>query len=131
MKRDFDSALSDTQAAIKLAPNNPYYYLASGQIYHEKGSYQDAIASFKKSIELKTTDTDVNYYLARSYNKAGEFVNQGLAGIEAIKSGTKYPGETYDLIGQALQINKKYEEAAEAYERAIIAKPDIYEVNGF
>jgi superkiller protein 3 len=131
MKRDFDSALSDTQAAIRLAPSNPYYYLASGQIYHEKGSYQEAIDSYKKSIELGTTDADVNYYLAKSYNKAGQTIQQGLAGIEAIKKGTKFPGETWNLIGQALQINKKLEEAAEAYERSLIAKTDIYEVYGF
>jgi len=131
MNGDYDSALGDAQAAIRLVPNNPYFYLALGQIYHEKGAFTEAIAAYQRSIELKTQDKDVNYHLAKSYNKIGDLEQQERAAREALKNGTRFAGESWNLIGLSLQSRKRYEEAIDAYERALIANPEMYEVYNF
>lgn len=130
MKRDYDGALADAQAAMKIVPNNPYYHVAVGEIYHEKGATQEAINSFKKAIELGSTNTDVNYYLAKSYGRAGDFSQQAIAADAAVKKGTKFQGESWLLIGQSREAGKEFAAAADAYEKALTAKPNLYELYG-
>jgi tetratricopeptide (TPR) repeat protein len=131
LKGDLAGALADLEAAIKAAPANANFQVGAGLVYHEKGQFQEAIAAFRKAVDLGSTDPNVNYYLAKSYNRVRDFDQQGAAAEEAIRNSTKYIGESWNLVGQSRQIAGNRAGAIDAYERALIAKPDQPEVYSF
>lgn len=126
-RKDFDAALSDAQAGLRLQPSSSYFNLAVGDAYRGKGDYRNSLNSYKRAAELDTKNADVHYFIALCHNQLGEFLNQGFAGLKAIEKGTKYKGESWEYVGQALQFGKKYEDSARAFEQAIAAKPDLKE----
>jgi tetratricopeptide (TPR) repeat protein len=127
-KKNYDSALKDVQEALKIEPANNTLILGLANIYRFQGAYKDAVGVYKKVAEIESNNPDVHYFLALSYFKTGDFQAQGLAASEAVKRNTQFIGESYYLLGDALQKSKKYDEAIQAYERALNAKPDIFEI---
>jgi len=123
-KRNYDAALEDVQQGLRLEPSNVVFTSALGDIYLGKQDFQNAIASYKKSIELDPNNGDVYYFLALSYAQTGDYTQQRLMAIEAVKKNTGYAGESYRLIGDALSLAKKPADAILAYERALNVKPD-------
>jgi tetratricopeptide (TPR) repeat protein len=124
--KNYDAALKDALVASQLDPNNITYTLALGDIYRMKESYRDAATYYKKASEQDPNNSDVPYFLAVSYANLGEFDNQGMAALEALKRKTKYVGESNYYVADSLYKQKKIDEAAEFYQRAIEIKPDIY-----
>jgi tetratricopeptide (TPR) repeat protein len=70
-------------------------------------------------------NADLYYYIAFTYAKLGEYIPQGVAALKAIQNGTRYLGDAWFLVGNSFQIEKKYNESANAYEKAISAKPEL------
>lgn len=125
-KQDYDAALDDVLAASRLDSGNASYNFAAGDIYRQKKNYQEAINYYKKGLQSDANYGDAYYFMAESYFFLGDYLNQGFAGLDALKKNTKYVGESYYYVGDALYKAKKYDEAIEYYERAINVKPDIY-----
>lgn len=124
--KNYDAALTDALGASRLDPNNVTYNMALGDIYRLKESYGDAAPYYKKAAELDQNNSDAQYFLAVSYANLGETEQQGLAALEALKRKTKYVGESYFYVADALNKGRKFDEAAEFYEKSIDLKPDIY-----
>jgi tetratricopeptide (TPR) repeat protein len=124
--KNYDAALNDALEASKLDPNNATYNLAIGDVYRIKESWGDAVVYYKKAAEQDSKNGDVYYFLALSYSNLGDAPQQGLAALEALKKNTKYVGECYFYVADALNRSKKFNEAAEYYEKAINVKPEIY-----
>jgi tetratricopeptide (TPR) repeat protein len=59
---EVDSAIVALSEAIKIDPNNAFVYYNRGLTYSEKGDTVNAIADFKKALELNT-DEDFNEQL--------------------------------------------------------------------
>lgn len=127
-KKDYDSALSDLQEAIKLNPSNASYNRKLGDIYLGKEQWRDALIAYKTSAQLNQADADVYYFMAFSHYNLGETPAQEVAALEAIKRNTKYTGESYFLIGDVLQKGGRFDEAVQTYQKALGIKPDIYGV---
>ena len=127
-KQNYDAALNDVRQGLRIEPNNSYLTLALGSIYLMKESYQDAIDTYNKVLSTNPNLPDVHYFVAFSYSRLGNFEQQELAAIEAIKKNTQYAGESYKLIGDALAVGRKPKEAILAYERALNVKPEMQEV---
>jgi len=126
-KKNYDLALKDVQEALKTEPANNNLNLGLANIYRAQGSCQDALTVYKKFIEVEPNIADVYYYMADCYAKSGDFQSQETAAAEAVKRNTQFAGESNYLLGEALQKNKKYDEAVQAYQQAINIKPDIFE----
>jgi tetratricopeptide (TPR) repeat protein len=124
--KNYDAALKDAQVAAQLDPNNATYLIALGDIYRMKESYSDAAANYKKASEIDQNNSDLPYFLALSYANLNDPVNQGAAALEALKRKTKYVGESSFYVADSLYKQKKTDEAAEFYKRAIDVKPDLY-----
>ena len=124
--KNYDAALKDAQVASQLDPNNIVYTMALADIYRMKENYREAATYYKKAVEQDPNNSDVAYYLAVSYANLGDAGNQGMAALEALKRKTKYVGESNYYVADALYKQKKIDEAAEFYQRAIEIKPDIY-----
>ncbi len=124
--KNYDAALSDAIAAVKLDPNNATYNLAIGDIYRMKENYTDAIPYYKKAAEQDPKNADVSYFLAVCYEKTGDTENQALAVVEALKRNTKFKAEANLMAAESLNKLKKFDEAIPYYEQVINLKPEIY-----
>lgn len=127
-KQNYDAALSDVQQGLRIEPNNNYLTLALGDVHRLKESFEEAITAYNKALTTNPNLPDVHYFIALSYGRLGNYTQQGLSAIEAVKKGTKYTGESYRLIGDALVVEKKLDDAILAYERALNVKPELQEV---
>ena len=47
---DMDRGLSDIEAAIKLVPDNPAFYIGRAQVFLQKGNFQDALDSLDEVL---------------------------------------------------------------------------------
>ncbi|HRH40109.1 MAG TPA: tetratricopeptide repeat protein [Pyrinomonadaceae bacterium] len=128
-KKDFDNALHDLQAALQARPNDNLLLIAAGDIYRAKNMDREAISAYEKAAPTAPNGADLFYIIAVSYANLGEYVPQGVAALKAVQKQTRFLGESWYLIGDAFQRQRKFDDAAAAYERAISAKPDF--VNSF
>lgn len=125
-KKNLDAALADAQKGLQLAPTDAAFNLAIGEIYLAKNSYDEALAAFQQALRLEAKNADINYFIALTYQNLGDSEKQQTFANEAVKQNTKYPGESYFLVGDALQKSKNYNEAIEAYRKTLTVKPDYY-----
>ncbi|MBK8812582.1 MAG: tetratricopeptide repeat protein [Acidobacteria bacterium] len=125
-KGDYDAAFRDASEAARIEPKNANYQFALGDIFKAKKQYPEAIESYKRGLQFRPNEADVHYNLAESYANVGDYLNQGFAALDALKYKTRFVGESYFLVADALYRAKKYDEAIEYYERAINVKPEIY-----
>lgn len=129
-QKNYDAALEDVRQALRIEPSNAYFHLALGDCHRGKNDFRGALAAYQKAAQLDQSNGDAHYFIALSHNQLGEYTQQGFAGLKAIEKNTKYKGESWEYVGQALVAGKKYEEAAQAYENALLARPDSKDVYG-
>lgn len=125
-RKNYDAALDDARNAQKLDPKSQEFNLAIGELQLAKGSYQESLDIFQKAVQTNPNNADLYFYIASAYAGIGDAGKQISAATEAVNKNTKFLGESYFLIAEARRKDKKYAEAAEAYQKAISAKPDIY-----
>ncbi len=71
-QRDFDAASERLQKAKKLAPQNGHIYYLLGLVEAGKGHSAEAIADFKKAIELDPKNLIATYRLAEETEREGD-----------------------------------------------------------
>lgn len=125
-KRQFDDAMRDVQLAKASEPNNDYFHIAEGQVLHEQRRFREAIASYRRALELGTKNTNIHYLLALSYNGVGEWEQQEAFADMALKSATTFPDMAWFLLGDAQQRLRKYDSAMRSYQNAMSVNPDLY-----
>lgn len=123
-RKNYDLALVDAQNGLKLDPNNQTFNSAVGELLFAKGSYSEALDLFQKSILLNPDQPDLYYYVAASNAGLGNTDKILPAANEAVKRNTKFLGESFFMIAEAMRKDKNYSEAAAAYQRTISAKPE-------
>ncbi len=84
---------------------------------------------YEKAAPFVQNSADLYYAIAFTYAKLGEPTPQGIAALNAVQKGTRFLGESWFLVGDSFQRSRKFNEAADAYEKAISAKPDL--INSF
>ena len=53
MQKEYAKAISDYTAALELDPRFPGAYLNRGNVHHQKGAYQEALADLSKAVSLE------------------------------------------------------------------------------
>ena len=71
-QRDFDAASERLQKARKLAPQNGHIYYLLGLVETGKGGSAEAIADFRKAIELDPKNLIAMYQLAEEIEREGD-----------------------------------------------------------
>lgn len=125
-QKNYEAALKDVEQGLQLDPTNLTFNLAVGELNFAKGEYQKALTAYQKAAEIDPNNADTRYSIAACHAALGNTDSQLESALQAIKGNTKYVGESYFLIGDGYQKNRKLAEAADAYRRAMSAKPDIY-----
>ena len=126
-KKDYDAARRDLQELIKLDPKNAVYAKNLGDIHLGKQEWNEALTAYRAVQQANPNDPDIYYFIALASSGQGNLDQQEINASDSIRKGTKYAGEAHFLLGDALQKRKRFEEAASEFQKAIEAKPDIYE----
>ena len=125
--KNYDAALRDVQEGLKL-DSGFYFNNALGDIYRTRTDWQNALIAYRTAAQLEPNNGDVQFWIAFSSFALIDTKTQESAAQEAVKKSTKFMGESFFLIGDALYKNGKNDEALQAFQRAINIKPDIREV---
>jgi tetratricopeptide (TPR) repeat protein len=118
-KGDYDGALADVREALKIQPNNAPLILKEADINAMKGNDQEALVAYQKAVAQDPRDPNLYYKIAALQAKLGNTNGQVSAAEEAIKRNTQYLGDAFYLAADGYVKQKRYEEAEQAYTRAI------------
>jgi superkiller protein 3 len=127
-KKNYDAALDDVKKGLQLDPDNRDLRLALADISYGQGSYQEALDAYQKVLPTAANRGDVYFRIASSYEKLGDFQHAIDNAQNAVRNGTRYVGDAYMLIGDGYRRLKKWDEAGDAYQRAMAAKPGSYDL---
>ncbi len=118
----FDKALESYNRAIELNPESPIIMTNRGDTYRKTGQNEAAFEDYSKAISM-------NDQLALPYNQRGLLYNNVgdyQAAIsdfqEALKRDPNY-GSAQGNLADALRFANQFEEAVNAYSRALISAP--------
>lgn len=103
---------------IKKAPLKARGYNNYGVALSEEGDYDQAIASYKKAIDLDPYYSDPHSNLAVAYSMLGNIDDAIISLQSAIRITPNYP-EAYNNLGTLLLQKKEYAQAQQAFEVAL------------
>lgn len=127
-RKDLPAALADARMALQANPDDQALLQAAGGISFELNNYADALEFFSRAAKKDSNNGDLHYSVARAHYALGNTQGEAAAAEEALKKRTKFVGESYFLLGDAYYKQGRGDEAIETYKKAILAKPDIYEL---
>lgn len=94
-------AVSATQQAVILDPNNPQEYLTLGGLYFQLGQYDNAIIMFQRAVALKQDYANAYYNLGHSYEQKGDLQN-ALAQYQIVKQLMQNDPTNYKKISDEI-----------------------------
>jgi len=107
-----DLALEEFKKAVKEDPKNPYFQKGLGLAYAAKRQWKDAIASFRKALELNPYYVDVRNDLAAALIGSGDREGGKKEFLSAFSEPTNpTPEISARNLGQAYLEEKNYAEA--------------------
>ena len=116
--KDYDGALADLDAAIRLIPSNANFYCARGIAYIEMGQHEKAMEELEVAIELDPNSTKPLFVKANFHLGKGEF-KEAIADVHrAIELNPRW-SDLHWIGGTARFLLGEYEEAIEDFSRAI------------
>jgi len=68
----FSSAKNEVEKLIKSDPNNARYYTILGDLYKANNKNDEALAAYKKSLEINPNEISTHFELADYYRDSGE-----------------------------------------------------------
>ncbi|KAG0035436.1 TOM (translocase of outer membrane) complex component [Podila clonocystis] len=120
---DARKIMIDFGAAISLDPKNATIYFLRGQNYLFSGNPQIALRDFQKASELDPNYEKAHAHLANAIADMGE-VKRALTMLKDLTE--KFPNSwfIYNTYAKILCLNRQYEEAIKAYDKAISIAPE-------
>jgi tetratricopeptide (TPR) repeat protein len=117
----YEDALADFNRAIELKPNYTWTIAHRGETYRQMERYQDALADFDRAIELKPNDAWTIARRGETYRQMERYQDALADFNQAIELEPKYEHEGRKEIGLVLLALRRYEAAAEAFLKALVA----------
>jgi Tfp pilus assembly protein PilF len=125
-----DLALQEFKRAVKEDPKNPYFQKGLGLAYAAKREWKDAIAAFRKALELNPYYADVRNDLATALIGSGDREGGKREFLGAFSDPTNpTPEISARNLGQAYLEEKNYPEAINWFRTSLNrnkAYPDPY-----
>ena len=119
---DFDTAIEDYQAAIRLNPAYPEAHKGLGQVFLHKGNLDGAIAELKESVRLKPEDAQTHRNLGSALLLKND-LNGALAEVgEAIRLEPNNPQGHY-FLANLYRAKSMPKEAAQEHEKFLKLSP--------
>lgn len=120
----YEPAVQEMEAAVRLAPQDPVMLQALGVLYESRREYDKALGAFAQALHAQP-----NYFPAH-VNRGGIFLQQGKPGqaLEEFKQATHIAPKDpagYLGMGQADEASFQPDAAREAYKWAFQAAPNF------
>ncbi|MEZ5425253.1 MAG: tetratricopeptide repeat protein [Pyrinomonadaceae bacterium] len=128
MKKNYDDALADLRKGLEIDPTDIRLREGLGNVYYAKESFREALAAYNDVVERIPNNGNTYYNMAVSYYNLGKAGEQRSAAQNAINNGTQFMAQSFILIADSYAKERKFEEAAEAYEKSLNLRQDIFPV---
>jgi Tfp pilus assembly protein PilF len=123
-------AIEEFKRAIKEDKDNPYFYKGLGLAYASEKSFDDAIAAFRKALDINPYYVDVRNDLGSALVLSGRREEGKKEFLEAFNDPTNPTPEVSSRnLGQAFFEEKRYDEAFNWFKTSLSrnkAYPDAY-----
>lgn len=125
---DIDNAAREFENAIRADCRFPYPYRALGEIYFNKGRYEDALEHLEKAIELDPDWIEALGLAADTLIELGDTRKAAPLLERALRGDPGNPRYSAQL-GRILIAEGDFSDAVELLEGALRANPDDYKLN--
>lgn len=122
INKQIDEAALRLRAAVDKDPSNPRALRLLGQLRREQFEVQEAVKWLLEATKADPSDGEAWFQLALAQNDLGDNAEAESSAEKAtrlIVDNTKY----WYVYGEMLRINKKPEQASDAYYKALAIKP--------
>jgi non-specific serine/threonine protein kinase len=121
---EVEAAKRSVDEALRLAPDSPDVNRCAGAYYYwGLSDYPRAITHFKRTIELRPSDSYAHSMLGAALRGLGRFDEALSAQLKATELDPRVAEHCRDA-GDTLQVMRRYAEADRLYEQAINLEPD-------
>ncbi len=120
--RNGDGALQAYLSAARIDPSDPAGLFRSGEVYTKAGKYQEAVKQFQLVARINPKFPLTHYNLAKVYFKSGT----GDLALKELKEEERLNprlADPWELSGDINLTLRKYQQAAQDYQRASELKP--------
>lgn len=118
---------AEAEEALRLDPDLPQAHSALGWSYYVEGDYRKALEEYDIALEGLPNDADIIAAIGYTHRRLGDWPQVFTAYEEATALSPRNANLIYDLGGHSFLATRRYEDAAEAYQRAEILAPDLYD----
>ena len=126
--KNYDAALSDVNSGLAIDASNMDFRLAQGDLNFVNGRFQEALAAYEQALVATPNNAELYLNVAKIHYNLGNTDKQASAAQEAINRRTLGLADAYLLLGDAFQKKRDYPAATEAYQKALAANPNSYEL---
>lgn len=126
-QKDYDKALQDIRSALAIAPRDITFLKGLGEVQLARNALPEALDALQRAAKIAPNDAEVDYFMSRVYFANGNVKEQERTAASALAKGTRYVGEAHYFLGDARQKQRNNVAAIDAYQKAINAKPDLYQ----
>ena len=117
-----DEALGIIDGIVATDPEIPDAYFTRGNILFKQRRFEDAIASFRKSLELKPDDDFAVINIANAYLGQGKFNEAERFVLDFLEQGFG-DAQLYFVLGNMNFIRRDYDRAAPYFEQCLARNP--------
>ncbi len=123
-KKDYQAALQDVAAAIKLRPQESFLYRWRGLAEAELAQYDDALASFSRAIEIDPENADAYSNRSQWRKQVGDLERAEKDARKCIELDKQavYP---FVYLGDIRCLQGKHNDAISHYDKAIAADSSL------
>jgi len=122
-----DAQMAEAEAALRLDPDLPQAHGALGWAYYVDGDYVRALSEYNIALEGLPNDAEIVARIGYTHRRLGHWPEVFEAFERATALSPRNANLYYDLGGHSFLANRRYADAAGAYQRAEVLAPDLYD----
>jgi serine/threonine-protein kinase len=122
-----DVQMSEAEEALRLDPDLPQAHGAMGWAFYVAGDYIRALEEYKIALEGLPSDAEIVARIGYTHRRLGNWPEVFAAFEAATALSPRNANLFYDLGGHSFLANRRYADAADAYGRAEMLAPDLYD----
>jgi len=117
-------AIGMYEKVVELTPDDGNAHRELGRLYDRERMYDEAIEAYKKALELNPDESYIYLQLARAYANTAQ-TDEILTLADALKKRCR-DGNSYSQLGEVYMAAQLYDEAVEAYKKAVKLSPQSH-----